>query len=176
MHRKISALFTAFAVAFLLALPSQVSAQVDAGGTTKFTLAGGGFLGSNGGNLYNILGISYFGSGGFEFGGDVILSLSRTSSGDTSSTNASGFAFGRVTYNFIGESLFIPFVTTGLGAPLEDSPVDYLLDLGVGFKKFISDRVSFDAQASYRGQSTEAGFDFQDGVSLFYGLSIYVGG
>lgn len=174
MYRNILRSVVMVALALALSVPYQASAQVTAGGLTKFTLAGGGFIGSDFASMANIFGITYFAESGIEFGGDLVMTLSKFGEGDL---EASGTAFARLTYNFIGESLFVPFISAGIGAPLEsDSSTDYLVDLGVGFKKFISDRVSFDAAANYQGESSDGSFEFKDGLSLFYGLSIYVGG
>jgi hypothetical protein len=174
MRRNITNFAALAALALSLAIPAHANAQLEAAGSTKFTLAGGGFVGQTSGSLSNVFGLSYFSESGFEFGGDIILTLTKPGKGQ--SLDASGFGFGRVTYNFIGESLFIPFVTAGIGAPLEESSTDYLVNVGVGFKKFISESVSFDAMANYQGVSANDEFVWSKGVSLFYGLSIYVGG
>lgn len=183
-----------FAAALLVvAAPSSGSAQIDAAGSTKLSLSGSGFLGSNFTNMTNIVGLSRFSRSGLEIGGDIMLAVNRTSSAGgydfdpvtgelietegESELSTTGFMFGRIAYNFIGESTFVPFVSVGLGAPVTDAEVvPLLLDLGGGFKKFISERASFDVMANYQGQAVDGTITWQDGLSLYYGLSFYLGG
>lgn len=183
MHRRTSTLLP-FILVLALALPSSAAAQV-AGTGTKISIAGSGFVGGDFTNLTNIFGLTRFMENGLELGGDILLSVSKRAGSAVSEgeTTFSGFGFGRLNYNFIGESTFVPFVSFGFGVPLEkESTVDFLANAGLGFKKFLNERVSFDAQAMVQGQQIgasefgpEGGFELQDGVSLFYGLSIYLG-
>lgn len=161
-----------------------VRAQVDAAGSTKLSLSGSGFIGSDFANLTNIVGLSRFTRSGLEIGGDVMLTVSRQSTVDPYTGESSGgdftqsgFVFGRVAYNFIGESTLVPFVSVGVGREITDaSTVPTLLDLGGGFKKFISERASFDVMASYEGSMANGDITWESGVNLFYGLSFYIGG
>ena len=99
---------------------------------------------------------------GFELGGDI--------SGFYSSGGFFGFGFFRGTYNFIGESLTVPFVGAGYGSSLGDVTVG-VYQVGGGIKRFLSERASFDVGVSYQGIT--AGGPGQ--MSLQYGMSIYLG-
>ena len=78
--------------------------------------------------------------------------------------------FFRGTYNFIGESLTVPFVGAGYGSSLGDVTVG-VYQVGGGIKRFLSERASFDVGVSYQGIT--AGGPGQ--MSLQYGMSIYLG-
>ena len=107
--------------------PTAAAAQIEAAGSTKLSLSGSGFLGSASTDLTNIFGLSRFGSSGWEIGGDIMLSVRRDEAqptyeydewtgevyeveGEGSSVTTSGFMFGRIAYNFIGESTMVPFL------------------------------------------------------------------
>lgn len=175
MNRTLAVLAAAL---LLVAAPSSGSAQLEAAGSTKLSMSGSGFLGSSFTNMTNIFGLSRFSSSGLEIGGDLMLAMTRSSGFDgESELSTTGFMFGRMAYNFIGESTFVPFVSVGIGAPVtEAETVPLLLDLGGGFKKFISERASFDVMANYQGQAVDGTITWQDGLSLYYGLSFYLGG
>lgn len=193
MIRRLPALGAALLLAAALS-PVSGAAQIDAAGSTKLSLSGSGFVGSDFTNMTNIIGLSRFGASGFEFGGDIMLAMSRSpgtpsydfdpvtgevyeTGGGESELTTTGFMFGRVAYNFIGESTTVPFLSFGLGAPISDAETTpILLDLGGGFKKFISERASFDVMANYQGQSVDGEITWQNGLSLYYGLSFYLGG
>lgn len=189
MNRTLPAIVAALMLAVALT-PATGSAQIEAAGSTKLSLSGSGFVGSDFTNMTNILGLSKFSKSGIEIGGDVMLAMTRSSGTPTfdeytgevtygdSELSTTGFVFGRMAYNFIGESTTVPFLSVGVGAPVdpnaETTPI--LLDLGGGFKKFISERASFDVMANYQGSMVDGEISWQSGVSLYYGLSFYLGG
>lgn len=193
MIRRLPALGAPLLLAAALS-PLNGSAQIAAAGSTKLSLSGSGFVGSDFTNMTNILGLSRFSRSGLEIGGDIMLAMSRTAGapsydfdpvtgemyetgGGESELTTTGFMFGRIAYNFIGESTTVPFVSVGLGAPISDAEtIPILIDIGGGIKKFISERASFDIMANYQGQSVDGEISWQDGLSLYYGLSFYLGG
>ncbi len=156
-------------VVFLLAFAASAEAQVAGSGMRL------GFSGSlqvpEGGdpNMTNLISISYFSR--FEGGANIIAS---TAGGKTS-----GFFFGTLKYNFIGESLFVPFLHGGFGTPLDNTSVN-ILEYGGGFKAFISERASFDVTGGLQTLSTSGDGGFGGGssssFSVRYGLSFYFGG
>lgn len=189
MNRRLPILAATLLLAAALA-PTHASSQVQAAGSTKLSLSGSGFVGSDFTNMTNILGLSRFSASGLEIGGDVMLAMTRSKTGGSydpvtgditggdSELSTTGFMFGRMAYNFIGESTLVPFLSVGVGAPVdpnaETTPV--LLNFGGGFKKFISERASFDVMANYQGQMVDGEVSWENGISLFYGLSFYLGG
>ena len=158
MRIRILALYT---LVVFLGLSGQALAQLDAAGSWKVTLNGGGTLGDSPSFSTNV-GLSRFMENGFELGGDIF--------GVYSSGGFSGFGVFRGTYNFIGESLTVPFVGVGYGSTLGDVTVG-VYQVGGGIKRFVSDRASFDVGVSYLG-ATQGG---AGQVMLQYGMSIYLG-
>lgn len=149
------------AVVILLGLSGQALAQLDAAGSWKVTLNGGGTLGDSPSFNTNV-GLSRFTESGFELGGDI--------AGFYGSGGFVGFGFFRGTYNFIGESLTVPFVGVGYGSSLGDV-TSGVYQVGGGVKRFLSDRASFDVGVSYMGVTGGgAGQMF-----LQYGMSLYLG-
>ena len=168
MFRKLAV----FAViVFALAFPGQSMAQVDAAGSWKVTISGGGTLGENT-NFNNIMGFSRFTESGWEFGGDIQANFLAVG-GDVS---VGGVGFFRGTYNFIGDSLTVPFVTAGYGAPLDtNAGGSGVYQVGAGIKRFLSERASFDLAVNYQGQAGGQGGG-GGALSLLYGMSLYLGG
>ena len=156
----------------LLLLPTEAGAQVEAAGSWKFTLAGSGTFGE-GGSFTNIIGASRFTESGWEYGGDLFATV-ISGAGDTQTF---GSFFGRVAYNFIGESLTVPFVKAGFGTSL-GAGGGAVYDFGGGIKRFLSDSASLDFTLSYQGVRVSAGDEvYSSGnFAMFYGISIYIGG
>ena len=157
MFRNMLRLAVGLSFVFFLLLPAQAQAQVEAAGSWKFTLAGSGTFGT-GGSLSNTIGASRFTEGGWEYGANLHATIVSTV-GDTLTFGA---LTGRVTYNFIGESLTVPFVDAGFGTSLGlGGGVAY--DFGGGVKRFFSDNASLDVRLSYEGS-----------LAMFYGVSLYL--
>ena len=166
MFRK----FALFAVVVLaLTLPGRAAAQVDAAGSWKVTFSGGGTLGEFT-NFNNIMGFSRFTESGWEFGGDILSNFSQSDGG----VSVGGYGFFRGTYNFIGQSLTVPFVTAGYGAPLDTNAGSGVYQVGAGIKRFLSERASFDLAVNYQGGTGQGGGG--GALSLLYGMSLYLGG
>ena len=154
-----------FAIMLVLAFPGQAMAQVDLGGASRITFSGSGTV-SESPMVTTIAGISRFTEGGLEIGGDIWAFFSES--------GVSGTGFGRVSQNFIGESLTVPFVTGGVGAPFSGG--GFLYDAGAGIKRFLDERTSFDLMASWQGYlSTGRGGGGSGSLSVRFGLSIYLG-
>ena len=171
MMRRLAVLLIALA---LLSLPLGASAQVDIEGSTSLSVAGSGILGGDFSNLTNIFGINKFVAGGLEIGTFIIATISSSSGADT---DVSGFFFGKLRYNMIGESMTVPFFEIGMGTQLDEPAFGSrptLLQGGGGFKKFISDNVSFDVSANFQGQLIDGELEFSDAIFLQYGLTIYI--
>ena len=176
-----------FAVVVLaLALPGRATAQVDAAGSWKVTFSGGGTLGEFT-NFNNIMGFSRFTESGWEFGGDILANFSQSPSfcvdfdfsgeclhEEGGGVSVGGYGFFRGTYNFIGQSLTVPFVTAGYGAPLDSNAGSGVYQVGAGIKRFLSDRASFDLAVNYQGTTGQVGGG--GAISLLYGMSLYLGG
>jgi hypothetical protein len=167
-------------LAALLALPARSSAQVDIEGATSISLGGFMFLGSDNGSINSTVGLNKFLAGGLELGGFLSLNATYTSGNDfsDSSTSTSGFAFGKLRYNMIGESMTVPFFEFGAGTQLDDpgegASRPLLLQGGAGFKKFLNSQVSFDLTGNVQGTYIDGTFDFQNALFLTYGLTIYI--
>ena len=151
------------AVVFLLAVSGQAMAQVDAAGSWKVTLNGGGTLGDS--PIFNAnIGFSRFTESGFELGGDIMTFYAGG--------GLSGFGFFRGTYNFIGESLTVPFVGFGYGSSLGGDISAGVYQFGGGIKRFLSERASFDLGVNYQG-ATQGGGAGQ--MAMQFGMSLYLG-
>ncbi|MCY4662174.1 MAG: hypothetical protein OXF93_20585 [Acidobacteria bacterium] len=150
------------ALVFFLGFFGQAAAQVDAAGSWKVALNGGGTLGDHP-NFNTNIGFSRFTESGFELGGDIV--------GIYAGGGFSGFGFFRGTYNFIGESLTVPFVGFGYGSTLGGGLSAGVYQVGGGIKRFLSERASFDFGVNYQG-ITEGG---AGQMSLQFGMSLYLG-
>ena len=156
------------------AVAASAEAQV-AGGGMKLGFSGNGqFMEGGNTTLTNIIEVSYFSR--LE-GGAYITAFTSSSA---ASSDTSGFFFGTFKYNFIGESLFVPFLHAGFGLPLQTGASFNVLEYGGGFKAFFSERASFDVTGALQTLNFSGG-DFSSGGSsssfaLRYGLSFYFGG
>ena len=166
MRKGIVWVATLVVLAGMFGLPRGAAAQMDLGGATRLAVSGSvpdlldpeqGFVN---------VGASRVTEGGAELGGDISASFSAS--------GVSGFGFFRGGYNFIGESLTVPFVTGGVGTPLGSATGSYVLyNAGAGVKRFIDESASFDIMANYQGLLTGSGGGGT--LSLVFGLSIYLG-
>ena len=150
-----------------LVSPQPVEAQVDLGGATRVSFSGSltGFEDPTNlqGNM--LAGVTRISEGGAEFGGQLTMNVNKAS--------VSGFGFFHAGYNFIGESLTVPFVSGGVGSPLGQGIGDLILyNASGGVKRFVSERASFDVTGSYQGYLTG---DIGSGgnVVLLFGMSLY---
>ena len=158
-------LFVSFFAVWLFAFSGQAMAQVDLGGASRITFSGSGSI-SESPTVTTIAGISRFTEGGLEVGGDIWAFFNES--------GVTGTGFARVSQNFIGESLMVPFVTGGVGAPFSGG--GFLYDAGAGVKRFLDERTSFDVMASWQGYlSTGQGGGGSGSLSVRFGLSIYLG-
>lgn len=158
---------------FVSLLAAGVSAEAQVVGSgMKLGFSGNGQFGENSTTLTNIIEVSHFRR--FE-GGTYITASTRSSGGDTTT---SGFLFATLKYNFIGESLFVPFLHAGLGVPLETNADFHVLEYGGGFKAFFTERASFDLTGVLQtfSYSSDFGSASDTSLSLRYGLSFYFGG
>ncbi len=151
------------ALVFFLGFSGQAMAQVDAAGSWKVTLNGGGTLGESP-NFNTNIGFSRFTESGFEVGGDI--------SGFYGGGGFLGFGFFRGAYNFIGESLTVPFVGFGYGSSLGGDLSAGVYQVGGGIERFLSERASFDVGVNYQGITSGGG---AGQMSLHYGMSLYLG-
>ena len=168
MRKRIVWVATLVVLAGLFGSPRGAAAQVDLGGATRLSLSGSvpDLLNPNQGGFVNV-GDSRVTEGGAELGGDISASFSPN--------GVRGFGFFRGGYNFIGESLTVPFVTGGVGTPLgSDTGSMVFYNAGAGVKRFIDESTSFDLMANYQGLLSGSGVDGGT-LSLVFGLSIYLG-
>ena len=123
-----------------VALPARTVAQVDVQGATSLSIAGSGIVGGDFQNLTNILGLNKFIAGGLELGGFLIATISSSST--SSETDVSGFFFGKLRYNFIGQSMTVPFLEVATGTQLDEPSVGErptLVQGGGGVKWFLKE-------------------------------------
>ena len=158
-----------------LTATAQLSGQVQIRDRYQLGLAGSGFLVSGGSNLNATASLTKFLGSALEFGGDLSLGVTSSQSGGT---EVSGFAFGRIRYNFVGQSLTVPFLSFGAGTQL-DSPSTgsrlALFQAGVGVKRFLNERASFNVEALGYGALQGGQFEIAHGVFVQFGLSYYFG-
>ena len=149
MHLRFvqTAVFIVLAGAFVS--PQPATAQVDLGGATRISFSGS-IADITDASGFVALGASRVTEGGAEFGGDLLANISEN--------GVTGFAFVRGGYNFIGESLTVPFVSFGVGTPLGGELQVYPYEAGGGIKRFISESASFDVSAHYRGNVERDGW------------------
>lgn len=168
MFRSTAAAFT---LALLLAaIPA--GAQVAGAGSKQVTFAGGGLVGSDFQSLNGTFGVTRYVSDAFEVGTFVTGTYSKSEGSDA---EVSGYLFGNFTWNFVSESMTVPFLFIGAGTPLdEDRMGDLAVQGGAGFKKFVSENFSFNGQASAIGQKTGDVFEWGDFVLLSFGFSYYI--
>ncbi len=146
-----------------LAMASDSAAQrLDVRGLSRVSVSGAATMGEHS-VLTATGGFSRFTHSGLEYGGDVVAAYAG---GGTT-----GALFARVSQNFIGESLTVPFVTGGVGTGFGGLG-GFVYDAGGGIRRFTSDqRSSFDFMATWRGGRRSGGT-----AALRVGLSFYFGG
>ena len=166
------------------ALPHSAEAQMDFGGATRVSFSGNVTNLTKPDNLNGtvFMGLSRISEGGAEFGGDLSLNISATSTatstGSVTQVRASGFGFFRAGYNFIGESLTVPFVTGGVGLPFqrEGDQLFFYYSASGGIKRFINESASFDVAGNYQGVLSGGMGGFSGGqFSVQFGMSLYFG-
>jgi len=159
----------------VLSAPSLLCAQVNTRGKIQFGVSGFGSVSENTASLSTQLSLTRFFTKGLEVGGDLQVSTSATSyEGSETTTNTDGYVFGRVRYNFVGQSMTVPYISLGGGTQLTTSEtVPTALQAGVGFKRFLSDQVSFNGETNYT--SLTAGEYSSSAVNFSFGVSLYVG-
>ena len=166
MHNKLAGIVSIATVVWVVAFPGRAAAQLDLGSAARITFNGSMDL-SDSPSGVALIGASWVTEGGVEFGGDIVSSFS----GD----GADGFGFFRGGYNFIGESLTVPFVTAGIGFPLKppSGSTVYLYEAGAGIKRFFNERASFDVVGNWRG-ALSGGIGAGGGsLSMQFGMSVY---
>jgi hypothetical protein len=165
---------------FLAAAAGSVaSAQIDTRGKTQFGISGFGSINDASGFASAQLSITKFMTKSLEIGSDLTtyITMQKGSDFSESSTSTSGDVFGRIRYNFVGQSMMVPYLSLGAGTSLStDSyggtqPLE--LQAGAGFKRFLNEKVSFNGEVNYTSiqvQSTST-----SSVNFLVGLSIYTG-
>lgn len=161
-------------------LPHSAEAQMDLGGATRVSFSGNVTNLTKPDNLNGtvFMGLSRISEGGAEFGGDLILNISATPAASGTQVRASGFGFFRAGYNFIGESLTVPFVTGGVGLPFqrEGDQLFFYYSASGGIKRFINESASFDVAGNYQGVLSGGMGGFSGGqFSVQFGMSLYFG-
>ena len=159
------------------------TAQIETRGRASLQLAGYGTFQEGSSSATAVAGLSYFVTQAVEVGGDVSLSVRSSDAPDgTSEVNTDGFLTGRVRYNFVGQSLFVPYLSAGLGTSLdtsESAPTVITYNGGVGFKRFLNERVSFNGEVNYTSLRIESEFFDEaitnSAVNFLVGIAIYTG-
>ena len=171
MHSRVVWIASLVVLAVAFVSPQPAEAQVDLGGATRISFSGN-ITDITNARGFVAMGASRVTEGGAEFGGDILANI--TANGVT------GFAFFRGGYNFIGESLTVPFVSFGIGTSLGGTGTSlgggkyYPYEAGGGIKRFISESASFDVSGTYR--ATLSGTGGGNGVvSVMFGMSLYFG-
>ena len=156
----------------LALLANPASAQVAGAGSKQITFGGGGLVGEDFQSLNATIGLTQYVSDNLEIGGFLNGTASKSGDEDTS---FSGFVFGNATWNFVTQSMTVPFVYLGAGTPLDDDTIgDLAFQAGGGFKHFVSEVFSFNGQASVIGQMVDGEFNMGDFVLLNFGFSYYI--
>lgn len=167
--------------ASLLLLSSSAAAQIETRGKASIQVAGFGTFQDGSSSATAVAGVSYFATTALELGGDLSVSVSSFDFGDgTTESTTNGFVTARARYNFVGQSLFVPYVSAGVGTSLdtsESAPSIITYNGGVGFKRFLNERVSFNGEVNYSSLHSES--DFGSGtssaVNFLVGIAIYTG-
>lgn len=173
--RRIQAISLLGLFAALLAVPAGADAQIRTGGKTQLGVSGFGGVGER--NFGSVtFSITQYVSDSFEIGADTNFTFTERAGG----TQLNGFFFGRIRYNFVGQSMTVPYLSAGGGTNLASgggaSSFDFVVfDAGIGLKHFLNERVSFNAEASGRAHAN-GDFEIQEQVYLQAGLSMYLGG
>jgi hypothetical protein len=157
----------------LLVLSTSAAAQVAGAGSKQITFAGGGTVGKDYQSLNGTFGITRYVSDNLEIGTFVSGTYSKFGSGGVG--ELSGYLFGNLTWNFVSQSMTVPFLFAGAGTPLDDESLgDLAFQGGAGFKHFVSEVFSFNGQASMIGQKVGDEVNFGDFVLLAFGFSYYI--
>jgi hypothetical protein len=160
------------ALSALVLASTPLAAQVAGAGAKQITFSGGGVVGQDYQSLNATVGLTRYFSDHLEVGAFLSGSFSKAGGSDGS---YSGYVFGNATWNFVSESLTVPFVFAGAGTPLDSDRVgDLAVQGGAGFKRFVSEYFSFNGQASVIGQKVDGEMNFGDYVLLAFGFSYYI--
>ena len=170
MASKVVCIASLVALVGIVVFPRPAEAQVNLQGATRVEFSGSvsdltadpaGFM---------LAGVSRITEGGAEFGGDVSMNFLPDGQGGYS---VSGFGFFRAGYNFIGESLTVPFIMGAVGTPLDGTGGFYPYEAGGGIKRFLSEVSSFDITVGYQGSLNS--FSQSGTVTARFGISFYFG-
>jgi hypothetical protein len=167
----------------IVALPNLVSGQIETRGRASLQLAGFGTFQDGSTSATALAGLSYFATKGIEVGGDVSVSVRNMDAGDgTSETTTNGYVTARARYNFVGQSLFVPYLSLGVGTSLDTSelaPSVVTYNGGLGFKRFLNERVSFNGEVNYTSLHMQSDLIGEavtsSAVNFLVGIAIYTG-
>ena len=170
MVAKVVCIASLVVLAGVVVSPRPAEAQVNLQGATRVEFSG--IVGdlTNKPTGFMLAGLSHITEGGAELGGDLSMRFSPNMAGGYS---VSGFGFFRGGYNFIGESLTVPFVMGAVGAPLDGTGDHYPYEAGGGIKRFLSEASSFDITVAYQGNLNS--FSQSGTVTARFGISFYFG-
>lgn len=167
MTRILGSLVLIFAL-----LPQAASAQIETRHLNQLGAFGFGMVGGDVTTLTMGLSLTRFMTNRLEVGGDV--------SGTWADVGATTlYMMGRARYNFVGQSLWVPFASVGLGSQLVSTGVgndsNMTGSVGVGFKRFLNESVSFNGEATGLAMENPmtGDIEFMDGVMLTFGISMY---
>lgn len=165
----------------LLALAHPAAGQIETRGRASVQFAGFGTFQDGSTNATALAGMSYFATQAIEVGGDVSVSVSSSGGSDgASETTTNGYVTARARYNFVGQSLLVPYLSAGVGTSLDTSefaPAVVTYNGGVGFKRFLNERVSVNGEVNYTSLSVESDFGSatSSAVNFLVGIAIYTG-
>jgi hypothetical protein len=165
-----------FSLLLLLAVPSLLDAQISTRNRTQVGISGFGSVGSSSSSLATVVSLTQFFTRSLELGGDVVLTATAIHGETETQTDFNGFLFGRVNYNFVGQSLFVPYLSLGVGTILTSSeygPTGMPVQVGAGFKQFLNERASLNGEVMSRGLYNEGEWLWGEDVDFRVGLSIY---
>ena len=194
MNRRIAAVASFLLLTAVFAPPRQAAAQIDLGGAARVSFSGSLTEEAGAPNVRLLAGLTYLTEGGAEFGFDVTSNFEGGrdfGGGVQQGSSQSGFFFLRGGYNFIGESLTVPFVSGGIGFNLANmgeigftdpgfddfelgggAGASSVYEVGGGVKRFLNEQASFDVMGNYRGMLEGSG---SGSLSVQFGMSIYFG-
>jgi len=156
----------------LALLANPAAAQVAGAGSKQITFGGGGLVGGDFQSLNATVGLTKYVSDHLEIGGFLNGSLSKMEGSDS---EISGYVFGNATWNFVSQSMTVPFVFFGAGTPLDDDTIgDLAFQGGAGFKRFVNEDFSFNGQVSGIGQMYDGEFEMAEFVLVTFGFSYYI--
>ena len=193
MNRRLAAVASFVLLTAAFASPRQAAAQIDLGGAARVSFNGSLTEEAGAPSVTLLAGLTYLTEGGAEFGFDVTNDFEggREIGGVKQESSQSGFFFLRGGYNFIGESLTVPFVSGGIGFNLANTgeigftdpgfddfelgggtSASTVYELGGGIKRFLNERASFDVMGNYRDALEGTG---SGSLSVQFGMSLYFG-